>query len=95
MEQRQHQGQAALLWQAGLDIAATIRVSGGGRKMFLDIPFYRTAFNVSPSLAKRSGSLFRSLTFSISWSASRCASRWPGTMLFAQDFVRLRRGVQV
>jgi hypothetical protein len=42
MEQRQHQGQAALLWQAGLDIAATIRVSGGGRKMFLDIPFYRT-----------------------------------------------------
>ncbi|MGD0975940.1 MAG: hypothetical protein ABR866_17770, partial [Candidatus Korobacteraceae bacterium] len=46
--QRQHQGQAALLWQAGLDIAATIRVSGGGRKMFLDIPFYRTGVRSSP-----------------------------------------------
>jgi hypothetical protein len=26
----------------GLDIAENIRASGAGRKMFLDIPFYRT-----------------------------------------------------
>jgi len=26
----------------GLDVAENIRASGAGRKMFLDIPFYRT-----------------------------------------------------
>jgi hypothetical protein len=26
----------------GLDVAGNIRASGAGRKMFLDIPFYRT-----------------------------------------------------
>jgi hypothetical protein len=43
-DKRQYQGQAALLWQAGLDIATTIRVSGRGRKMFLDIPSPETYF---------------------------------------------------
>jgi hypothetical protein len=59
MEQRQHQGQAALLWQAGLDIAATIRVSGGGRKMFLDIPFYRTG--VPTCFAQNGNCCFRTV----------------------------------
>jgi len=28
-----------------LDVAENIRASGAGRKMFLDIPFYRTGVN--------------------------------------------------
>jgi hypothetical protein len=31
----------------GLDVAENIRASGAGRKMFLDIPFYRTGVNTS------------------------------------------------
>jgi len=35
----------------GLDVAENIRASGRGRKMFLDIPFYRTGVNTHNPIA--------------------------------------------